>query len=113
VPPFEVTTAVNAPAIWGCVVKVTVNLIGVAPVTLPITSRLKFTVLLPGVVSNPEPLIIIMGALTVRLLVLEVTVGAATILATCTALLLLPPFVLTIAVRLPVAVGCVVKATVN
>ena len=82
---------------------------------MPAAPRLKLTELLAAVVSNPEPLIVIVGALTVRLLVLEVTLGAATILATCTALPLVPPSVVTTAVRLPKAGGdgLVVKRTVN
>ena len=45
-------------------------------------SLLKITVLLAAVVSNPVPAIVIVVALIARLLELNVTVGAATMVAT-------------------------------
>jgi hypothetical protein len=98
----------------GCELKVTVNCVVVAAITIPAAPLLKATVLLLKVVSNPVPLMIIVGALMARLAVLKVTVGAtgATIVAIC-AVPLFPPLVVTTAVRLPVAVGSVLKATVN
>ena len=56
--------------------KVTVNCVGVAAVTVPAAFLFKRTVLLPKVVSNPVPVMIIVGALMARLAALAVTVGA-------------------------------------
>ena len=84
----------------------------VAEVTLPTAPLLKVTVLLPTV-SNPVPAMVSVVALIARLFVFKVTVGAATMLATCTALPLVPPKEVTTAVRLPMVVGGVVKLTIN
>ena len=111
VPPKEVTVAVRLPR-DGAVSKVTVNWVAVALVTLPVP-LLKVTVLLAAVVSNPVPAMVRVVAEVARLFVFKVTTGAATMLATCTALPLLSPFVVTTAVRLPVVVGGVVKFTIN
>ncbi len=73
---------------------------------------MKVTVLLPTV-SNPVPAMVRVVALIARLFVFKVTVGAATMLATCTAMPLVPPKDVTTAVRLPVVVGGVVKFTTN
>ena len=109
-PPKDVTTAVRLPR-DGAVLKVTVNWVAVALVTVPVP-LLKVTVLLAAVVSNPVPAIVRVVALIARLVVSKVTVGAATMLATCTALPLVPPKDVTTAVRLP-RDGAVLKVTVN
>ena len=72
---------------------------------------MKVTVLLPTV-SNPVPAMVRVVALMARLFVFKVTVGAATMLATCTALPLVPPKDVTTAVRLP-SDGAVLKVTIN
>ena len=74
---------------------------------------LKVTVLFAAVVLNPVPAMVKVVALIARLFVFKVTVGAATMLATCTALPLVPPKDVTTAVRLPMVVGGVVKLTTN
>ena len=109
-PPKDVTTAVRLPR-DGAVLKVTVNWVAVALVTVPVP-LLKVTVLLAAVVSNPVPVMVRVVALIARLFVSKVTVGAATMLATCTALPLVPPKDVTTAVRLP-RDGAVLKVTVN
>ena len=88
----DVTTAVRLPAV-GFVENVTVSEVAVAAVTVPTAPSLKTTVLLPGVVSKPEPLMVIVVALAARLAVLTVTAGAT--VATCTAAPLLTPSVVT------------------
>jgi len=72
----EVTTALRLKVVMGCVLKVTVNCVGVAAVTVPAAPLLMATVLLPKVVSNPVPIMIIVGALMARFAALGVTVGA-------------------------------------
>ena len=109
-PPKDVTTALRLPR-DGAVLKVTVNWVAVALVTVPVP-LLKVTVLLAAVVSNPVPAMVRVVALIARLVVSKVTVGAATMLATCTALPLVPPKDVTTAVRLP-RDGAVLKVTVN
>ena len=81
-PPSVVTIALRFPRVLGRVVKVTVNWVEVAAVTVPKVPRLNATALLLAVVSNPEPLIVIVVALIGRFAVLAVTVGAATMFAT-------------------------------
>jgi hypothetical protein len=84
-PPKEVTTAVMLPVLVGSVEKVTVNWVAVALVTVPNAPLLKVTVLLAAVVENPVPAmvkVVEVGALIARLLVLDVTVGASTMVAT-------------------------------
>ena len=66
------TTAVRLPAV-GFVEKVTVSDVAVDAVTVPTAPLLKTTVLLPGVVLKPEPLIVIVAALAARAAVLAVT----------------------------------------
>jgi len=110
VPPKDVTTAVRLPS-DGAVLKVTINWVAVALVTVPVP-LLKLTVLLAAVVSNPVPAMIRVVALIARLFVFKVTVGAATMLATCTVVPLLIEFVVTTAVRLP-RDGAVFNVTVN
>ena len=109
-PPKEVTTAVRLPR-DGAVAKVMVNWVAVALVTVPVPV-LRTTVLLAAVVSNPVPAMVRVVALIARPLVLKVTVGAATMVATWTALPLVPPKEVTTAVRLP-RDGAVAKVMVN
>ena len=68
------TTAVKFPAL-GLVEKVTVKVVAVAAVTVPTAPLLKTTVLLPTVVLNPNPRIVIVVAVEVMAAVLIVTVG--------------------------------------
>lgn len=71
---FTDTDAVKAPA-PGLVEKVTVSAVAVAAVTVPTAPLLNVTVLLPGVVLNPKPLMVIVVADNKRLAVEDVTVG--------------------------------------
>ena len=73
---FVVTIAVRLPVVVGGVVKLTVNEVVVAEVTLPTAPLLKVTVLLAAMVSNPVPAMVRVVALIARLFVFEVTVGA-------------------------------------
>ena len=79
--PLLVTTAVRLP-IDGAVFIVTVNWVAVALATVPVP-LLKVTVLLEAVVSKPVPVMISVVAVAARLLVFEVTVGAAATVAVC------------------------------
>lgn len=106
-----VTTAVRISAAAGFVPNVTVNSVAVAAVTVPTAPSLKTTVLLPGVVSKPEPLIVRVVALANKSLVLVVMTGIT--VATCTALPLVMELTVTIAVKLPAAVGSVDRETVK
>ena len=84
-PPKVVTTAVMLPVLVGSVLKDMVNWVAVALVTVPTAPLLKVTVLLAAVVENPVPemvRVVEVGALIARLLVLKVTVGASTMVAT-------------------------------
>ena len=110
--PNEVTTAVRLPS-DGAVSKITVNWVAVEEVTVP-APLLKVTVLLAVVVLKPVPTMVRVVAVEGRLVELEVTVGgeiAATVVATCTEVLV-PPKEVTVAVRLP-RDGAVSKVTVN
>jgi len=110
--PNEVTTAVRLPS-DGAVSKVTVNWVEDAEVIWPVP-LLKVTVLLAVVVLKPVPTMVRVVAVEGRLVELEVTVGgeiAATVVATCTEVLV-PPKEVTVAVRLP-RDGAVSKVTVN
>ena len=110
--PNEVTTAVRLPS-DGAVSKVTVNWVEDAEVIWPVP-LLKVTVLLAVVVLKPVPTMVRVVAVEGRLVELEVKVGgeiAATVVATCTEVLV-PPKEVTIAVRLP-RDGAVSKVTVN
>ena len=71
-----VTTAVSAPTLVGWVESVTVNDVAVAAVTVPTAPLLNTTLLLPGVVSKPVPVIVTDVSVTLRLVVTEVTIGA-------------------------------------
>ena len=106
-----VTTAVSTTGDVGLVLKVIVSEVVVAEVTVPTAPLLNTTVLLAAAVSNPNPLIVRVVASANRLDVLLVTTG--TTVETCTAVPLLRPLVVTIAVRLPAEVGAVVKFTVS
>ena len=110
VPPNDVTLAVRLPRDGG-VANVTVNRVEEFAVTVPTVPLLRVTVLVPTV-SNPVPSMTRLLAVRARLAMLDVTVGAATIVATCTALPLLIAFVVTTAVRLP-RDGAVLRVTVN
>ncbi len=76
---FVVTTAVRLPR-DGAVIKVTVNWVTVALVTVPVP-LLKVTMLLAAVVSNPVPAMVRVVAVTGTLLVFTVTEG--TTVAVC------------------------------
>jgi hypothetical protein len=78
---FVVTTAVRLPR-DGAVLKVTVNWVAVALVTVPVP-LLKVTVLLAAVVSKPVPVMIRVVAVAARLLVFEVIEGPEPIVAVC------------------------------
>ena len=111
---MAVTTAVKNPSAEGCVVNVTVNeFTDVTEVTIPKAPLLNATVLLAGAVEKPEPVIIKVLALIARLGGLtEFTVGAITV-PTCTGEPLLPPLVVTTAVRVPLLLGGVIKETIS
>jgi hypothetical protein len=68
----------------GSVIKLMVNWVEVAAVTVPTALLLNVTVLLAKVVENPVPLMTMLVALMARLAVFAVTVGAEgeTIVAT-------------------------------
>lgn len=100
---FVVTTAVNAAALVGGVVRVTVNAFVVAAVMVPTAPRLKVTALLAMVVSKPLPLMMSSVVDAPRSAALIVTIGANA--PTCIAVPLVRPFVVTIAFMLPAAVG--------
>ena len=105
------TTAVKAPTLVGCVESVTVNDVAVATVTAPTAPLLNVTVLLPGVVLKPVPVMVTDVSVTPRLVVTVVTVGA--IFAIWTAAPLPIPLVVTNAPMVPPAVGAVVMSTVK
>lgn len=106
---FDVTTAVRLPAA-GFVVRETVSEVFVAAVTVPIARPLKLTVLLAAVLENPNPLIVTVAAFAFNVAELLVITGVT--VATDTAVPLLAPFVVTMAVKLP-ASGLVLKVTVS
>jgi len=72
--PFVFTTTPRLPRA-GAELKVTVNWVDVALVTVPVASLLKVTVLLVAVVSKPVPVMMSVVALFARLLPFEVMVG--------------------------------------
>ena len=55
--------------------KVIVNVVAVAAVTVPIAPLLKTTLLLAATVEKPKPVIVIVVAVMARLAVLTVTTG--------------------------------------
>ena len=92
-PPNDVTTAVSVPELLGCVENVTVKDVAVAEVTAPKAPRLNTTVL-PSGFGESKPLPAMTSAAVesrARLARFCVTDGAATIVATVTALPLEPP----------------------
>lgn len=110
--PPVVTTAVRLPATVGLVPKVTVNVVAVAPVTVPTAPLFITTTLLPGVAaSKPDPLMVTVAALAAIAAELLVTTGVT--VATCTAEPLGTLFVVTTAVKLPAVAGLVEKVTVR
>lgn len=94
-----VTIAVKLPADVGLVDSVTVSDVAVAAVTVPTAPLLNVTALLAAVVLKPVPAIVTVEAFAARLVVALVIVGVN--LATCTAVPLLAPLVVTMAVKLP------------
>ncbi len=106
-----VTMARSGPAEVGLVPKVTVSNVAVAVVTVPVAPLSNVTRLLPAVVSKPKPAMVIVAASAARSLVATVTTGLTA--AICTAEPLFWPPIVTMAVRLPAAVGLVLKVTVK
>ena len=80
--PLTETTAVRLPVAVGSVVKPTVSVEDVAVVTVPTAPSLKVTVSFAAVVEKLVPAMERVVALINRLAVLNVTVGAATTVAT-------------------------------
>jgi hypothetical protein len=71
-----ITVAVRLPIAVGRVLKVTVNWVTVAAVTVPTAPLLKVTVLLFAMVSNPFPIIIKLPVAFIAIfVVLSVTMG--------------------------------------
>ena len=70
--------AVRLPVALGSVLKVIVNWVAVALVTVPVP-LLRVTVLLAAMVLNPVPAMVRVVALLARLSVFDVTVGAVAI----------------------------------
>lgn len=106
------TIAVKLPADVGLVENVTVRTDAVEDDTVPTAPLLNVTVLLPAVVSKPEPLIVNVDVLAFSWNAeLEMTTGMT--VATWTAEPLLTPLVVVTAVRLPPARGLVVSVTVS
>ena len=108
---FVVTDAVKFPRVVGLVSILTVSVVAVAAVTVPTAPLLNVTTLFKAVVSNANPLIVILGALLASVAVLRVTLGSMR--ATCTAEPLDLVLVVTIAVMLPTLVGFVPIVTVR
>ena len=107
-PPKDVTTALSACVLVGLEENETTSDVVVADCTVPAAPRLNDTRLAPGVAAlKPVPRIIIDAESAPRLDVTCVTVGAATIVATCTAAPLEPPNDVTTAVRDPRFGACV------
>lgn len=96
---FVVTEAFKLPATVGLVVRVTVSDVNVAADTVPITPPPNVTVLLLATGSKPAPLINSRVPLSARLAVAVVTTGFT--LATCTAVAMATPLVVTVAVKDP------------
>lgn len=108
---FDVTIAVRLPAVAGRVENVTVSDVFVAAVTVPTALLLNTTVLLAGSRSNPKPLMVTVLESAASPEVTAVTTGVT--VATWTAVPLVCPPVVTMAVRLPAAFGFVEKLTVK
>lgn len=104
--PLVVTTAVKLPAVVGLVLNVTVIEVADALVTAPTAPLLNTTVLLPGVVSKPVPLITTVEASAASdKPAFALTTGV--MFAICTAEPLLLPLTATMAVKEPPAAGFV------
>ena len=113
VPPKTLTLAFKMPVAFGCVVNVTVSCVAVAAVTVPTApNAVNVTVLFAGVVEKFVPVRRIVGAFCARFDVFAISVGAGTMVATCT-VEVVPPKTVTFAFNAPVAVGCVENVTVN
>ena len=114
--PLETTLALSVPSAKGKMLKVTVNAVEVAVVTVPTAPLLNVTTLLAAVLENPVPFITMVGALIAKLAVLVVIVGGATRVATWTGVPvgvpLLPPKEFTTAVRW-LRNGCVANVRVK
>ena len=108
---FVVTIAVILPSTFGRVESVTVRVVPVAVVTVPTAPLLSTTVFRFATGSKPKPLIVIVVAVMPSPVVLLVTTG--TTLATLIAAPLDRLFVVTTAVRLPLAMGFVLSVTVR
>ena len=106
VPPFELTTAVKAPALVGGVVIVTVREVAFAAVTVP--AALRATMLAEGVAAS-KPVLVTRILAAFLLVVVDVgeTVGSATTVATWVWPLETPKDETT-AVKFPVLIGSVV-----
>lgn len=104
------TRAVRLPTTVALAVKLSVSEVEVAAVTAPIAPPLSATVFSERTLLKPKPLITRLVPLSARPIVLDVTTGLMS--ATCTAVPLLTPFVVTTAVRIP-AVGFVENVTVR
>jgi len=72
---FVVTTAVKWPAAAGLAENVTVSEVGVAVVTVPTAPSFNVTALLEAILSNPNPLIVIVVTSEAILLVVLLTTG--------------------------------------
>lgn len=108
---FVVMMAVSGPAEVGLVPKVTVSDVADAVVTVPVAPLLKTTVLLAAVPSKPTPAMTTVAAFAAKSAVAAVTTGLT--LAICTAEPLFKLPIVTMAVKLPAAVGGVSKVTVK
>ena len=108
---FVVTIAVILPSTFGRVESVTVRLVSVAVVTVPTAPLLSTTVFRFATGSKPKPLMVKVVAVILSPVVLPVTTG--TTFATLIAAPLDRLFVVTTAVRLPLAIGFVLSVTVK
>ncbi len=106
-----VAMTVRLPAVAGRVENVTVSEVFVAEVTVPTALLFRTTVLREAIGSNPKPLIVSVLEFAARTPVLLVMTGLT--VAICTAVPLVCPPVVTMAVRLPAALGFVEKLIVR
>ena len=106
-----VKVAVRLPAVVGLVENVTVIDVELEVVTDPMAPLLKTSVLLLWMESKPNPLIVTVVAFAAKATVLLVMTGMT--VATCTAVPLLTPLVVTLAVKFPAMVGLVEKVTLS
>lgn len=110
VAPLTVTTAVSRPA-DGRVESSTVSVVAVEAITVPDAPLFSVTLLFAAVVSKPAPSTVIVVGSRASTELLVVTVGAT--LATWTGSPLLCELLVTVAVKLPTAVGFVPKVTIS